>query len=107
MVVLNGEKRAGLVLQCIGEMVKRRGVGMNDDIKAMASSITHHFASLWPRTDRTTFSYHQLTVRHWHFLQLGKYSINLFVLSPCFRGNYLICVKVLTLRRYCVLKKGI
>ena len=37
-MVLNGEKRAGLVLQCIGEMVKRRGVGMNDDIKAMASS---------------------------------------------------------------------
>ena len=38
---------------------------MNDDIKAMASSITHHFASLWARTDRTTFSEHQLTVRHW------------------------------------------
>ena len=77
MVVLNGEKGAGLVLQCIGEMVKRRGVGMNDDIKAMASSITHHFASLWPRTDRTTFSEHQLTVRHWPFLQLGE-QINKF-----------------------------
>ena len=36
--------------------MKRAGDGMNDDIKAMVPSITHHFASLWPRTDRTTFS---------------------------------------------------
>ena len=47
-------EKDGLVHEKYG--MKRGGVGMNDDIKAMVPSITHHFASLWPRTDRTTFS---------------------------------------------------
>lgn len=47
----NGEKEGGIAIHWYG-MVKRRGVGMNDDIKAMASSITHHLASLWPRAVR-------------------------------------------------------
>ena len=62
-------KREGSYCSSVAALVRREwwkgGVGMNDDIKAMASSITHHFASLWARTDRTTFSEHQLTVRHW------------------------------------------